>query len=133
MEISVKKLKLFSILLCIIFLLSFSLTVYAAEKPFTYNFRHELTMNGHFKAKKSSATFSIHTTTNKSSSNYFTIKQFKYHPFNNNEYVTKKTIYCKKNSDGDCSFSTKKDTSYTYEFWKVENGKYIVGSGTLKY
>ncbi|MCR5837355.1 MAG: hypothetical protein K6G88_12695 [Lachnospiraceae bacterium] len=125
--------KLFSTLLCIIFLLSFSLTVYAAEKPFTYNFKHQLAMRGHYKATRSSADFAIHTTTNKSNSNYFTIKQFKYKFFDENEFITKKSIYCAKDSAGYCSFSTTKNTSYTYEFWKSTDGKYIVGSGTLTY
>lgn len=107
---SMKHLKTFSALICLTVLLGFSVTAYAAskERSFTYNFKHQLAVSGSYSATKSTADFSIFTTSNGGKDTYFTVKQFKYNLFGANTYQKKTTITCRKNSSGFCSLGTSK-------------------------
>ena len=130
-----KFLKTFSIFLCIAVLLGFTVTSYAASnsKSFTYDFKHQLSVKGNFKATKSTVDFSIFTTTNESDEDYFKIKQFEYRLIGYNPYVQTVKISCKANEWGNCSISTKKNQKYTYEFWKSTAVGKVIGSGTMTY
>lgn len=121
-----------ALILSLSLLVCFGTAEAAGKHSFSYKFKHQLDVDGTFKATKSTANFSIYTTTNNSTSNTFTIKQFEY-GFFSDSFVTSKGIGCKKDSTGTANFDTKSGTKYTYEFWKVEDDKYVVGSGTLSY
>ncbi|GHU41574.1 hypothetical protein FACS1894111_04080 [Clostridia bacterium] len=126
-------LKRIGVLTCLGVMLSYA-TVYAATTySFTYNFKHQLSVSGTQKATQSSANFNIYTTTNGSSENWFDVKQFKPKLIGSDEYITSRSIDCKVNSSGSCSFPTTTGTSYSYEFWKPVAVGQLIGSGTLKY
>jgi len=111
-----------------------SAVVFAASTySFTYNLKHQLSVNGKKTATKSTADFSFSTTSNGGSDTYFTVKQFKYNALGTDTYLDSETISCTANSSDTCSFSTTSGTSYTYEFWKPTAIGYVVGSGTLTY
>ncbi len=131
MKLKFKRTK--AILLAMLIVMSFGMVVNAASYNFTYDFKHQLAMSSKKKATRSTAKFDIYTTSNGGSDTYFTIQQYKYKLIGTNPYVASERINCKAKESGSCSFSTTKDTSYTYEFWKPTAIGYVVGSGTLTY
>lgn len=130
-----KRLKIFSTILCCIVLLGFSVTAYAASqtRAFTYNFKHQLAVKGYYTSNQNSVNFSIHTTSNGGTDGYFTIKQFKYRFWGANTFQRSKVISCGRNQSGSCSLAATKGTKYSYEFWKPTAIGYVVGSGKIKY
>lgn len=128
-----KNLKRIIVFVCLCMIFSY-ITVYAAGSySFTYNFKHQLTVDGKKTATKDSADFSIYTTSNSGNDTYFTIEQYKYSLLGSNTYIGSENINCQANQRGSCSFTTTSGTSYTYEFWKPTAIGYVVGSGTLSY
>ena len=128
-----KQLKIFSILVCITVLLAFPVTVYAASqtRAYTYNFKHQVAVNGSYKANKSTAVFWITTTSNSGNDEYFTVKQYKYKFWGANTYQGEANISCVANSSDTCSLNTTKGTVYTYEFWKPTAIGYVALYGRI--
>lgn len=133
------KRKYFAIFICACSILFVNIIAYAATSyTFTYKFRHEVTIVGKKKATGSRAEFCCTTTSNKSSDTYFTIKQYRHTYIGTNPYLDSDTINIKipsgkKLITSYACFTTKKGTSYTYEFWKPTAKGYVVGSGELMY
>ena len=130
-----KKFKFISAVLCLTVLLGFSVTTYAAskERAFTYNFKHQIAVQGTYKANETVAEFYIYTTTNRGSDTFFRVKQYKYNFWGVNPYQRQAEINCCANSSGYCSITTKIGTKYTYEFWKPTSVGHVVGSGSIRY
>lgn len=130
-----KRFKLFSTLLCVMVLLGFSVTAYAASqvRGFNYEFKHQLSVSGTYKANRSTAHFYIFTSKNDGKDTYFTIKQYKYKVLGTNTYQRQANISCQSGTAGSCYLNTTSGTKYTYEFWKPTAVGYVKGSGRLTY
>ncbi|WP_222717512.1 hypothetical protein [Listeria portnoyi] len=127
-----KKGKVFGISLIIFMMFLPTLTVFAASKDFKFNMTHQLSI-GSYKSTKTSVTGKVNMS-NWGGDNYFTIHVYRKDLFSSK--LMGRMTYS-KSSAGSPYYSTvsglSKGTTYRYEIWKNQNGKRIIGTGSLSY
>lgn len=96
---------------------------YAASKTFSYNFKHQLTIEN-FKPSGSKLTIKTETSTF-GGSGVFYIKVYQ-----GGTNVASSTVGMKSDEK---NISVKAGKTYDVEFWKSSDGNYVKGSGSTRY